>query len=116
MPFCAGITITEGEEMRPIDADKLIDNIETINYVDYNNYWDTFYFIYNAPTIETNKAKRGHWESPEYLNKALGIMCSCCKTENYIFDLCIITADLRLPGYCPNCGAKMNGDEENGAN
>lgn len=94
--------------MRLIDADPLRDDIETINYVDWNNYSDTVDFIDDAPTIEAELVKHGKWIDTDNCNVWYGCIavnifqCSVCKKctetkKEHIDKFC----------YCPRCGAKM---------
>lgn len=92
--------------MRLIDADKLLEDIHTINYADYNNYSDTFDFIDNAPTIEAEPVKHGKW--------VYTVLCDCnlseVKCSNCDYDVVTETykaVKMSEFKYCPNCGAKM---------
>lgn len=94
--------------MRLIDADALIDDIK-------NNLWDwktvdgitattvlkqTISDIGNQPTIEERKT--GKWVGVTPMVDTL--MCSECGYN-------IIDKEFKTP-YCPNCGAKMEGEED----
>ncbi len=79
--------------MRLIDADELFDDIETINFADYNNYSDVFDFIDNAPTIEADPVRHGEW---------FGTVCSACGESTSFYYDCT---------FCPSCGAKMDGGD-----
>ena len=65
----------------------------------------SLYQINNAPTVDAETVKHGHWE---YVKKRLArggyvdaSECSICHK--------IIMPHLK-PNYCPNCGAKMTLD------
>lgn len=95
--------------MRLIDADALREDIETINYVDYNNYSDTIDFIDDAPTIEAEPVRHGEWRKSRYChNPTDKFVCSVCYglvTVSTFRNRCMYK-------YCPNCGAKMVESEE----
>lgn len=106
--------------MRLIDADALIqrykDFIEFFRQLDdnclefenYNKYAkETFEAIIgdikNAPTIDVEPIRHGRWT----LDVGIGLYCSECGIDiGNDFDW------LEFVHYCPNCGAKMDGDEE----
>ncbi len=53
-----------------------------------------------APTVEAEPVRHGYW-GDEWFNHKLKIVCSVCG--------CF--AD-KWTDYCPNCGAKMNGERK----
>ena len=62
--------------------------------------------IDNAPTIDAEPVKHGEWifRTNIYIGKgttAAGYVCSECGADM-----------VRPQNYCPNCGAKMKGQEE----
>lgn len=94
--------------MRLIDADAL-----KIDYIVPSTTTGTPCYLYIskeqidcAPTIEAEPVHRGRWlETPEEDNVVSGI-CSVCGWEaEYYAD------DVAGMPYCPNCGAKMEGDD-----
>lgn len=79
-----------------IDADALIAELNAINApysADINNA------ITNAPTIDP--VKHGRWV---YDGPSIEVMykCSECGYVEFGYD---------HPAYCPNCGARMDGDD-----
>ena len=59
----------------------------------------------NAPTVDAVEVVHGRWVQIGY-DKALDrITCSCCKDYWNIED-----NQTQYFNYCPNCGAKMDGD------
>ena len=97
--------------MRLIDADAL--PIHKAWCVDEAGWGATFYVadkedIDNAPTIEAETVKHGRWEKHP---AAHGFeRCSVCH-DCYIWGE---WADGKKWNYCPNCGAKMD-EEDNDA-
>lgn len=108
--------------MRMIDADQLIDECEELISIEWNHNvspasWadaeeEFLQRLKDAPTIDAVEVVHGHWyvSEYEYLN------CSVCGEEMYTG--CNSTEEAQLlkehwKKFCPNCGAKMDG-EENG--
>ena len=62
------------------------------------------YFIKKMPAADVAPVKHGHWvkEKPDVL---IYWHCSVCKNCYYLEE--------PNANYCPNCGAKMDGGEEN---
>lgn len=88
--------------MRLVDADALIDNI--CGYAAPEMVWDRVDIVHKInemPTIEERKT--GKWIGVTPMVDTL--MCSECEYN-------IINKEFKTP-YCPNCGAKMEG-EQNG--
>lgn len=80
-----------------------------------------------AALIEENKALRqdakrltdaevapvvhGEWVKINKYDMESRLYCSYCKQEyDYIDGIYYIVSGSELPFYCPNCGAKMNGE------
>lgn len=58
--------------------------------------------LYNMPAVDVQEVKHGKWET-EYrqgLSVSSGYVSSCCDMWNE-----------RQTDYCPNCGAKMDGED-----
>ena len=99
------------ERMRLIDADALIKNLDdAIQDAKRKNeicdYWEDdrsnlLYYLDNAPTIDAVEVVRGEWiDKP---TKGVRYICSRCRGR---FDY--------QWKYCPNCGARMKGaDDDN---
>lgn len=69
--------------------------------------------IASTPTIEAQPVKRGKWM--EYSRDALEtyIECTNCCVASRPIHLQMVTRDgSGLPDFCPNCGAKMDGDAD----
>ena len=63
-------------------------------------------FLNNANTIEAEPVKKGRWETNS--DRPDSLICSICKCG---FDMWKHDPH----NYCPNCGAKMDGDRKEGA-
>ena len=94
--------------MRLIDAISLLDNhTKTIRVRGQLIGYVTFEDISNAPTIDAEPVRHGHWEIDEkrYGNK--DPHCSICRA--------ILEGDVykcRNNYYCYHCGAKMDEEEK----
>lgn len=88
---------------RLIDANELyLSKFVKVGRSDYREGWNDALDAASrqAPTVDAVEVVHGHWiPIPEYENKR----CSVCRT---------VFSDFTLGYYCPNCGAKMDGDEE----
>ena len=66
--------------------------------------------ILNAPTVDAVPVVHGRWKKhkPDSSGYANGFVCSCCGDTvytDYSMKECVYN-------YCPNCGAKMNLEDE----
>ena len=57
--------------------------------------------IDDAPTVDAEPVRHGHWINTGFLTAK----CSECDAEVH---------ELEYGNYCPNCGAKMDEEEEDG--
>ena len=93
-------------EKRLIDANALLDKL-----IKTSRYFDVKFDIEEAPTVDAVEVVHGKWltwkeQFPKTIlnnTETLGVFCSVCKMyADNDFD------------YCPNCGAKMDGDKDSG--
>ena len=94
-------------EKRLIDADALIHRllntkIVAANLFQYANAVTNM--IGDAPTIEAEPVRHGYWENANGRPKTYIRKCSVCGKEAYF---CGRGCSYK---YCPNCGAKMDGE------
>lgn len=96
--------------MRLIDADALIQplklQIERYDRIGASEraeaYRNVLLEISEAPTIDAAPVKHGRWID---VNRSDGLReCSACHDWQIHYEKYI-------PNYCPNCGAKMDGDK-----
>lgn len=66
----------------------------------------------NIPTADVQPVKHGKWESSQRTIETGTVYCSNCAIEYYISDLQTVGDCNGIVHYCPNCGARMNGDAE----
>lgn len=67
-----------------------------------SRYFTVKFDIENFPTADVAPVVHGRWEEA---SDGDGIICPFCRT-----DFCTIIYDTEHFNYCPNCGAKMDGD------
>lgn len=98
--------------MRLIDADALIDAIKNRIEEDREIYPNFSRFsrvgmriVINIIKVQdtVDPVKHGHWEESKCLDDCFWV-CSCCKFPSQA------VAAPKLYKYCPNCGARMDGD------
>ena len=65
----------------------------------------------NEPTVDAVEVVHGRWEEhpDEYGICATEFTCSACK-ESYCTSELLDEQFIEMMKYCPNCGAKMDGD------
>ena len=66
--------------------------------------------INNQSVADVEPVRYGKWESTELMHENGCTRCSKCKTDYCVSNLEEIGGDT-LPLYCPNCGARMDGDK-----
>ena len=82
-----------------IEAGELLMELNDTDIFDtYNDYSMVFDTIDNFPTADVAPVRHGHWIECNY---GLTFECSKCKYPT----------EYSLTDYCPNCGAKMDGDD-----
>jgi DNA-directed RNA polymerase subunit RPC12/RpoP len=92
-------------EKRLIDANAL--KIHRMHNAGANHPLDVAYRkdIDNAPTVDAVEVVHGHWDEDHW-----EYVCSCCQ-KHFTDELPWIShPEYGMPNYCPNCGAKMDGD------
>ena len=89
-----------------IDVDKLIGELKSLPEQERIKYMGIYDCINSVPTADdVRKVEHGHWH---LINSDVGwndFICSVCKSE------VILDEDI-IYDYCPNCGAKMDGKED----
>ena len=97
---------------RYIDADKLRkDEIARCHCVpcvgsNDNNYKDLDEVLNEAPTADVVEVRHGHWiehtVKPDWLEDDVEVFYNCSECGSSHWSI--------IPPYCPNCGAKMDGE------
>lgn len=101
--------------MRPIDADALKANFQdelcggiacSECSLKEENVCKAERWIDIQPTIEAEPVKHGRWKPYEFATNRRWRKCSVCGTaDEYINEVGLVA----IRNYCPNCGAKMDG-------
>ena len=97
---------------RYIDADKLIDKLEELQFnapvmTPVMKIYNVIELVEDQPTADVVEVKHGYWidkPSGRYLH--IASWCSVCGNKSGIGG---IESNRHKP-YCPNCGAKMDGE------
>ena len=103
--------------MRLIDADKIVfeySKLREIGPFDIAGIVDCFAKqIQSAPTIDAEPVRHGRWEMVE--DPWFSDVCKCTACgEEYVLEY-VLEADTPSEygyNYCPNCGAKMDLEDE----
>ena len=103
--------------MRLIDADALAKSLIGVTvkwFVDLNgcvgdtfNFTNVIDYIEDAPTIDAKPVLHGRWVVLDECANA-GAYCSVCHKK--VYKECYGNCKMKST-YCPNCGAKMDGDQ-----
>ena len=104
--------------MRLIDADALVKEIKRVYCTGCNDYHgirckacatdDALDMVEDALTIDAEPVRHGRWIDMQEDDATEGMWrCSICGDDRY-FD--IMTPAECGSFYCPNCGARMDGD------
>lgn len=97
---------------RYIDVDKLSEMIEARAETLVKGK-EAFYYIANwlnkLPPADVVEIRQGKWKIEEYKNH-LNVVCSNCNKEFYVYKQGQYRID--RSNYCPNCGAKMEGERK----
>ena len=86
----------------------MADYIDKQAFLDYmkrtDRYFSVKFDIENFPNADVAPVRHGQWEEA---SDGDGIVCPFCRT-----DFCTIIYDTEHFNYCPNCGAKMDENED----
>lgn len=97
---------------RYIDADRLVKNIAAIGDMRKLSTKTVGIAIDETPTVDVVEVRHGRWMPVEYTYfGAKRYECSECRDDEFWKKRFVVHKE----NYCPNCGAKMDGkDEEDG--
>ena len=101
-------------EKRLIDANALIDSLEKWlsdtevlgNAHIYNAIEDCLCEVDTMPTVDAVEVVHGYW----YEYHGITICSHCHSMFDTDLKMLQVPSTWKMPNYCPNCGAKMDGD------
>ena len=97
-------------EMRLIDANALRKAIDLCDIDTFTDKQTICEQIAEATTVDAKPVVHGHWISLDECSNA-GVYCSVCHKKVWKEDYAWCNRKNKLrSNYCPNCGAKMDGD------
>ena len=95
-----------------IDADKVLDTMRSV--MDMQELYLPTHFIDlvidGMQSEDVEPVRHGRWVCVEAEPEK--VWCDYCKTDYRSSDLLNIGADDEKVNFCPNCGAKMDGRED----
>ena len=100
-------------EMRLIDTAKFINDIHYYDEQQKNDRWTTAeieYLLAEQPTVDAKPVVHGRWI--EKIDMVSSYLSGC----EELFSECSVchAAEISGSNYCPNCGAQMDGGNEDG--
>ena len=84
--------------------DLITGEYEAGSFTDYSNYSNLWDAVDDMPAADVQSVKRGRWENTNTPNQ---LRCSNCEIIHFIDQY--PHGDIK---YCPNCGARMDGETE----
>lgn len=66
----------------------------------------------DTKAVDVQPVKHGRWESSQRTIETGTVYCSNCAIEYYISDLQAVGDCNGIVHYCPNCGARMDGEQD----
>ena len=84
--------------------DLITGEYEAGSFTDYSNYSNLWDAVDDMPAADVQPVKYGRWENTNIPNQ---LRCSNCEIIHFIAQY--PHGDIK---YCPNCGARMDGDTE----
>ncbi len=84
--------------------DLITEENEAGGFTDYSNYSNLWDEVDDMPAADVQPVKYGRWENTNIPNQ---LRCSNCEIIHLIAQY--PHGDIK---YCPNCGARMDGDSE----
>ena len=95
-------------EKRFIDANAADVNEIPCYYDDYCTTEDVQHWLNAQPTVDAVEVVHGRWRVSRESEISKTVWCTACGEEFYLHKKNTVHID-KMP-YCPNCGAKMDGD------
>lgn len=91
--------------MRLIDADALLERMKRTN-----RYFDVKFDIMESPAVDAEPVRHGRWVPVDGKHPCDEWDCTACgERRTFLVEMDADDMEECYP-YCPNCGAKMDGD------
>ena len=87
--------------------------VRTAGYKARERVFEAKEAVHRLPVADVAPVVHGRWIEQEDPMLDVYYTCSACKEDFYIETTGYTEKDLFLYTYCPNCGAKMDGGNEN---
>lgn len=105
--FDMAIEALESEPSEDCISREYLKSFGYINKGNFNSVETIREWIDNAPSV-IPKAKEGKWIAKDGI-----FYCSCCDNDSAgLSEEDVYLYEFPLPNYCPNCGARMEDEEE----
>lgn len=104
------------KEVRLIDANELMQTMESNLYWGLDSDGAILDTIYEAPTVDSVEVVHGRWREKILVGgfaEEWGFVCSecgCTVSDRSNLGIGRYASNNQRLNYCPNCGAKMDGD------
>ena len=100
-------------EKRLIDANELVDTIYKSDEMVHSDEWETYEIvdqINRIQTVDAVEVVHGRWERE---HDGARFVCSNCRLVKVSYEMLSFFISTGRWKYCPNCGAKMDGERNN---
>lgn len=105
--------VIKDDYIRKIEAVKILQKAYTEGRIKAKDGCISVLDDINAlPKADVQPVKHGRWESSQRTIETGTVYCSNCAIEYYISDLQTVGDCNGIVHYCPNCGARMDGGNE----
>lgn len=94
--------------MKLVDADECYKHLLLRVFDTWNDFWQVANTLAALPTIEAEPVKYGKWEFGKRREEFVEAECTACGGVLLVKWY----SELSVYKYCPNCGARMDGEQE----
>ena len=97
-------------EKKYIEVDLLKSELKDLNESERLYYMGVFDIINSQPIVDAKEVRHGKWERSEKSFSYYQYKCNNCGCDDYTQT--DRQGECKLMNYCPNCGAKMDKEQE----
>ena len=90
-------------------VEEMLENAQIISNGEYCGYCTEDVNLNSIPAADVVPVVHGKWVKAHWKNSVSCANCSICGFEAYHYDFQGVQ---KTYNYCPNCGAKMDGEEQ----